>query len=372
MRLPTSPAPLGRLAQREARLVLGAWAAVSMLLVGVTVSPRASGFAHLADRGPGDVDLYRAEVERIRAGEGYYQAASAELHARGYPTRSVFNWRTPLPMWLVGTLAHPGGTIVLGALALAVLLLGFELTAREAGVRAAALCGLLAIGPLVLCVLGDLAVMPELWSGVLVALSTCAYGLGRRGWGLAAGVMALFFRELAAPYCLLGLGLALYERRRGEALGWVAGLAAYAAFFAVHAATVHDLVGPGERAHAEGWVQFGGAAFVLSTCQMSAWLLVLPQWVTALYVAAAILGFSAWRGPVALRVGLTVALYFLAFAVVGQPFNQYWGSMFAPLVAFGACRAPGALADLWRRAGVTTFDGYRPAASRGVARSWPD
>ena len=52
--------------------------------------------------------LYRAEVDRIRNGEGYYQAAAAELTARGYPTRSVFNWRTPLPMWLLGKHADIG------------------------------------------------------------------------------------------------------------------------------------------------------------------------------------------------------------------------------------------------------------------------
>ncbi len=57
----------------------------------------------LPSRGPSDIDLYRAEVQRMRDGYGYYDAANAELRARGYPTRSLFNWRMPLPMWLIAS-----------------------------------------------------------------------------------------------------------------------------------------------------------------------------------------------------------------------------------------------------------------------------
>ena len=52
----------------------------------------------------GDIALYLAEIQRIHAGENYYQVAAEELVSRGYPTASVFNWRTPLPMWLIGKL----------------------------------------------------------------------------------------------------------------------------------------------------------------------------------------------------------------------------------------------------------------------------
>ena len=55
----------------------------------------------------GDVFLYMSEVKRIHAGEGYYQAAAKELVAQGYPTASVFNWRTPLPTWLIAKLPDP-------------------------------------------------------------------------------------------------------------------------------------------------------------------------------------------------------------------------------------------------------------------------
>ena len=79
-------------------------ALATLFCIGVAVSPLWQGNAERQKRGAGDVALYRAEVDRIHNGEGYYQAAAAELTARGYPTRSVFNWRTPLPMWLIGQL----------------------------------------------------------------------------------------------------------------------------------------------------------------------------------------------------------------------------------------------------------------------------
>jgi hypothetical protein len=50
-----------------------------------------------------DLRCYRSIVDRIRSGEGYYKAAYSELLSRGYPTGSVFNWRTPLLGWTLAT-----------------------------------------------------------------------------------------------------------------------------------------------------------------------------------------------------------------------------------------------------------------------------
>ena len=36
------------------------------------------------------------------------------------------------------------------------------------------------------------------------------------------------------------------------------------------------------------------------------------------------------------------------FAVIGQSFNQYWGSLIAPLLCFGVARFPASLRDLWQ------------------------
>ena len=50
------------------------------------------------------------------------------------------------------------------------------------------------------------------------------------------------------------------------------------------------------------------------------------------------------------RAGITVALFVIAFSFVGQSFNQYWGSMTAPLMCLGVARSLGTLKGLWKAA----------------------
>ena len=378
-----------RLTPWQARAVLAAVGLAAAALVGVALSPLANDQTGVERSEPGDIALYRAEIERIRGGEGYYQAAAAELRARGYPTRSVFNWRTPLPIWFIGQLPTPEfGKALLGGLAILLLLTAFAAVARDSTplpspattLRAvpgsgaggegtqrhhvpttttplplrAIVTALLLTGPLMLCLLGEIFVMPVLWAGVLIALSLCCNGVGRPGWGVACGIAAVFCRELALPFCLLMAALAGWNRRRGEAGAWLAGLTGWAVYFGLHAWQVAGLVRPDDLAHAHGWLQGGGASFVLATVQINAYLLLLPQWITALYLLAALVGLAGWRGAWGQRLGLTAAMYAAAFAVVGQPFNQYWGCLTAPLWCFGVAAFPAALGDLVAAARLRT------------------
>ena len=337
-----------RLSPRQARWVLAVSGAALAGAVALTLSPLASSNLLPRRERPADVALYQAEVARIRNGEGYYQAAAAELSARGYPTRSVFNWRTPLPMWLLGKLPPAWGKALLGIMALVAIALALAGLAREhsesaAGQSRASMfipvaCAILLIGAVLPTVLGDLFVMPVLWAGVLIALSLGAYGIGRPRLGVAFGLAAVFFRELALPYCLLSAVLAWRARRRQEVWAWLVGLAAWLLLFGLHWWRVRGLIPPDAVAHRHGWLCCGGAAFVISTAQMNAYLLCLPQWATAVYLVAAMLGFAGWNTPWGTRIGLSACLFLTAFAVVGQSFNQYWGAMIAPLLCFGAAR----------------------------------
>jgi hypothetical protein len=349
--------PLARLTRRQARAVLLELAAVAAFCVILTLSPAASTRVGKPHVGKGDVALYRAEVQRIAAGEGYYAAAQAELTSRGYPTRNLFNWRLPTLGWLLGNMPDVrAGKVVLGLLALTLLALALEALAREQGhgLGRPVACVLLLTGPLMPCVLGDLFVVHELWAGVLIGLSILAFGVSRPYWGTGLALAALFLRELALPYCLVAAGLAAWHGRRRELALWLVGLTAWTAFFALHAWQVQQWIPPHARAHPTSWIQFGGAAFVLSTAQMNAYLLLLPQWVTALWFMGAMIGFAGWSTPLGVRAGLTMCLYVMAFSVVGQDFNQYWGSLTAPLVCFGVVQAPAALRDLWRAADLPT------------------
>lgn len=355
---------------RTARGLLIVTVLSALFLVGVTFSPLKSGYADAASRGPGDVELYRAEVDRIRQGEGYYDSAAAELRPRGYPTRSIFNWRTPLPMWLIGHLPDVSlAKAVLGAAALALLCLSFGLLHTECGSRSALVGSLLLVGALMPCVLGDLFVMPEVWAGVLLALSLVAYGTDRCKLGFAAGLLALFLRELTAPYCLLCMALAWRRGRTGELFAWTIGLAAYGGFYAAHLSHVLPLIQAGDAAHAHGWVRFGAAGFVISTVQMNVFLLLLPQWATALYLAVALLGFARWNTAAGSRIGLTAAMYVVVFSVLGQPFNQYWGSLIAPLFCLGAARGLSEVCQLGRIAVWPKFAGPSQSHDHAVMRS---
>jgi hypothetical protein len=341
-----------RLTPRAAQGVLVAALLGAIASVSITVSPLKSGFADAPNRGPGDLALYGAEVQRIRAGESYYQAANTELRQRGYPTRSLFNWRTPLPMGLLGRLPHPLlGRILLGLLALAAVYLSFTLVERDAGVWQGVGCGLLMIGAFLPCVLDGLYVAPELWAAVLITLSLGAYDRQRPLLGVLAGVTALFFRDLAGLYCLMMGLMALADRRWREVAAWFIGLLAYAAFFAWHASHVRPLIGPDDVAHHGSWLQLGGLPFVLSTCQMNVLLLLLPQGITALYLVMALVGLAGWSSAMGRRIGIALCAYLALLAAVGHPFNQYWGSLFAPLLCFGVARFPATAAELCRRAG---------------------
>ena len=68
------------------------------------------------------------------------------------------------------------------------------------------------------------------------------------------------------------------------------------------------------------------------------------------------------RGIFLKGVGVDVlwvqGLLMVLFAVVGQPFNQYWGCLLAPLLALAAARCPWRMRDLI-------------AAARGVATTKP-
>jgi hypothetical protein len=192
--------------------------------------------------------------------------------------------------------------------------------------------------------------MPEVWCGVLIAASLACYAIDRRMLAIAFGLAALVVRELAAPYCLVCGAFAIYERRWRETCIWTIGAFAYATFYTWHLAQVVPLIETNARAHSHGWLQLGGAAFVISLVQMNAYLLLLPQWLSALYLVLALVGFASMSEGWGRIAAWTACLFLLAFGFVGQPFNQYWGAVIAPLFAFGAAQGTAALVDVCRAA----------------------
>lgn len=342
-----------RLSPLQARTALTIAVLGTLFCLTVAVSPLWQGKADEKRTVPSDVALYQAEVERIHNGETYYQAASAELTARGFPTRSVFNWRMPLPMWLIGKLPSINwAKCILVTLSLCLVILAFEVVSRDndRSFGMALSTVLMLSGPLLFSLLDNLLVMPVLWAGILIALSATSYGVGRSTIGFLFGLSALFFRELALPYCMLCIALAFFQKRHKELFYWSVGLSAWMLFFAWHYWQVSMLIRPDAITQPQGWIRFGGAGFVLATAQMNAYLLLLPPWCTALFFSAAMIGFAGWHTDFGTRIGLTTCLYILAFACVGKDVNQYWGSLIAPLLCFGVVRMPVAIRDIVTKA----------------------
>src|SRR4029079_12040743 len=184
------------------------------------------------------------------------------------------------------------GQTTIALLAVAVLCIGGHVVAKQAGLRRSLATLFLLIGGLLPVSLAGPYIMPEVWCGVLVALSLTCYGLHRHSLAVVFGVTALFVRELAAPYCLVCTLLAMKDRRGKEVFGWVFGGATYTAFYLWHVIQVLPLIDANARAHAEGWLQLGGAAFVISLVQMNVYLLLLPQWVSAIYLMRALVAFA--------------------------------------------------------------------------------
>lgn len=308
------------------------------------------------ERVPGpDLQLYRTVVARVHTGENYYDVAREELPRWGFPYGSMFNWRPPTYAYLLGAL--PGSWAVRAVLVLiaaAGMILAFAAEQREREPLGAACTMLLLFGVAAWSLVGDACFAQEVWAGLLILLSVSAAGCGvySERWrtvSVGAGLLALFFRELALPYCAIAGVLALWHRRRLEALAWFAGIALFALFLWWHGEQVAARLTPEDRigsAGISGWIVFGGLPFDVMATRMNALVMVLPGWLVFVYLFLGVIGLLNWPGEQATLLTLTTLAYLAAFAIVGKPMNFNWGLMFAPMLPFGVVRAPAALRAL--------------------------
>jgi hypothetical protein len=308
-----------------------------------TLIPRSYNAEH-ADKG--DKALYQRTIARIHAGEDYYSALGGVLRADGRPTTSVLNWRTPLHLTAMAFLPNlVWAQVILGGLAAFALILAFNIMAEGKYAALAALQTLLMLGTLLVCFTDVGLFFPEIWAGVLIAVSLGAYATRLRPLAIGMALLALFVRELALPYVLVCGLLAYRAKRRTETLVFTIGLVAYIAYFAAHVAKVNSAILVGDVANPAGWVQFGGVGFLLrATCV--GWLMILPPWITAVYLPISVLGLAGWNHAVAQRALLTVIAYLAAFSIVGHSVNLYWGALYTPILTFGAAIGIVALYEL--------------------------
>ena|GEM_PF-581264 len=360
------------LTDRRVRVCLCLFALLGAMAVGVAVAvTRDPNPPFIAPPGAtSDLDFYGHVVARVRAGASYYEAAHAELRWHGYPSRSVFNWRTPVYAWVFGALPDESCCRALLCVAVLVTLaLNCSDMLCEVGLVPASIGGVFLIGATAWCVGRQDYLFTELWAGMFIILSLACLHRGWGALGVAFGLFALFFRELSVPYVLVALTSSWQGRRRGETMAWAAGFLAFIAFMVAHAQAVEARLTPADQPLLGGWVRFGGVQFILTTSQANVFLMCLPLWCTAVYVPLAVAGLMWWHTPDGQRVGATIAMYLAVFAVVGAPFNFYWGFLTAPLLALGIVHAPRALSDLLTTALKPAPAGACSDGKRGTERN---
>ena len=283
-----------------------------------------------------DADLFEAMVKGVREGGSYYDVTHKALINRGYPSRSIFNWRTPTLTWILASL--PGASWGKGLLAVLAgstfVLLIVELS-KALGAFPAVVGGFALLGSLAWFLGEKPYLFTDTWSGILIALSMVLITRGRIVTGVFAGILALGFRELAMPYVLGSFGYAIWKRQRNEAVAWAVAMALYVVLMAWHASEVLGRLGDADQLIPGGWVRFGGIRFLLVTSQMNLFLMTAPLAATVLYLSTAILGLYRCDKELGRRAGMTLGLYLVAFSIVGAPFNFYWGLITAPLIAIG-------------------------------------
>jgi hypothetical protein len=287
----------------------------------------------------GDIALFQAVVGNMHAGQDYYDASGHQLRERGYPTRSPFNWRQPALYQLLGNVPFAVAYILIAIIGVIILIESNRLLAREP------LGLVMVVNAVIGMAIPPAVYLTEAWAGGCLALSALAYARNQHRRGAAWGLGALFIRELAGPYCVLAACTAIRRRRWQELAVWGGGIALYAVYYGLHVWNVLQHARPGDRTHVESWLYFGGLPFVLQIWQVNGLLMLAPSIVLAIAVAA---GVAAWWSPqMPVHIRGCVLVYSVLFLVVGQPFNQYWGLLIAPITAMWLTYAPSGFGILW-------------------------
>jgi hypothetical protein len=320
---------------------------IGLLIYGIITCRPAGSPGGVPGKEENDLQCYRAIIDRMHTGEGYYKAAGAELSGRGYPTTSLFNWRLPLLAKSISTLPNADlARIPAVLLAVATSFLWVSILMANLPSLGWKIFGsLLVIDPIVYSLSGYVFLTHEFWAGTLISLSLAAYA---KKWGVvavASGLAALFIRELALLFVAAMMLIDFKERKRPMVIAWLIGIAVFGVELFYHWLRISEISNHVPVIKV-GWIALGGWPFVIGTSQMSSYLISLPAWVGAIILPLILLGFLGWRGSLGLRLGLTVGGYMAAFLFVGFHFNVYWGMIYSSVMLLGLLITPYAIKDL--------------------------
>ncbi|MEZ5680645.1 MAG: hypothetical protein R3E14_05040 [Erythrobacter sp.] len=297
-----------------------------------------------------DLAFYDRVIERIEAGENYYDFIVEEQRGRNYPVRPGVAVRLPTLAYVHAWLGETGMVVLAFLLMGATVWAWWKRLGEEPGGEP-----LRRIGAAFMFMGASLGlnryyfVLHELWAGMLVALAFGLHRPGRWGWSLAVAALALAIREHVLPFVLLMGTMAAWRRDFREAVAWFALVLTFLAGMAWHLSLISPQIIPSDP-ESPDWLVLRGLSGWLGNIVLSSNLRFLPHEIAGPAVLLMLLGWAGWKSPAGVTGTLLYAGYGLAFILAGRANNFYWGAVVAPAMWVGLAFLPMALASLLRAA----------------------
>jgi len=294
-----------------------------------------------------DLSLYRDVIAGVAAGGGYYEVAAREHRAGNYPVRPFYTFRLPTLATLYATVGERVMLYLLWLLGAGLLFAWW--------IRLHPLLPLPLLGGAMVMLAGGIGglmqpvtgIFHESWAAILMSLMIAIHRPGRVWPAIVAGTAALMIRELALPMILAMAGIALVEKHWREAAAWSAVVLVFAAYMALHAGWVAEVVRPGELA-SQGWSRMLGGQFALKSIAKVTLGIRLPDALAAGLLILSLFGWASVRADWAVRAALLLTGYYVMLALFARADTFYWALLAAPLSFVGLVFVPTALADLAR------------------------
>jgi len=323
---------------------------VAMLLLAVSVwcltaSPPPIKIAKKG--GYTDVHLYHDIAAAVQAGQPYHAAAAAMHRAHHYPLKPFFTMRLPTLSQMAAHFGwHGVQKIAFGLGFIAIFVWVIAVDGRLHWTEQVLIGGAMMLGVSMVFNEGLMA-LHEYWGGLFIGIALAGVvGWPRKWWAIALPIACgLAIRETVLPFALLALAFALYERRGKEAAGWLAVIAGFGVYMAIHAHLVAAQVLPGDIP-SPGWHAMQGFSGFLKAVVFTSALQPLPLGLALLAATLPMFGWFALDG----RAGVFSVLLWTGYAVMigafSRPDTFYWGAIMLPGYFVGFALLPRAFWQL--------------------------